>query len=73
MHGHVIKRSEMVEMCAGHFGVRGCRDVEGIQMVLKISEMRKCQNMRKCGFTCVEQVHTHHQQKTEREQQALKM
>ena len=47
-------------MCAGHFGVRGCRDVEGIRMVLKISEMCKCQSMRKCGFTCVEQVHTHH-------------
>ena len=60
MRGHMIKRSEMVGMCAGHFGVRRCRDAEGIRMVLKISEMCKCPNMRKCGFTCVERVHTHH-------------
>ena len=59
MHGHVIKHSEMVVMCVGYFRVQGCRGVEGIQMVLKISEMHKCQNMRKCGFTCVERVHTH--------------
>ena len=61
MHGHVIKHSEMVVMCAGHFGVRGCRGVEGIRMTLKISKMHKCQNMWKYGSTCVEWVHTHHQ------------
>ena len=54
MRGQVITRSEMVEMRAGRFGVRGCRDAEGVRMVLKISEMRKCQNMQKCSFTCVE-------------------
>ena len=60
MRGHVIKHSETVDMCAGHFGVWGCRGVEGVWMVLKVSKVRKCQNMRKCGFTYVEQVHTHH-------------
>ena len=60
MCGHVIKHSEMVDVCAGHFGVRECKGVEGIWMMLKISKMHKCQNMRKYGSTCVEQVHTHH-------------
>ena len=61
MCGHMIKHSEMVDMYAGHFGVWGCKPVEGIWMVLKVSKVHKCQNMRKCGFMCVERVHTHHQ------------
>ena len=56
--GDVIKHLEMVDMYAENFGVWECKGVEGIWMVLKISEVHKCQNMWKCGSMCAEQVHT---------------
>ena len=59
--GHVIRYSEMVDMCAGHFGVWECKGVEDVWMVLKTSKVHKCKNMQKCESMRVEWVHTHHQ------------